>query len=71
MFSDQVGAVCQPRGAGEGLPRSLPEEEADRDGDRQPNAQHGAGEDHRLDTASLAPPQPLPGDTQLLRRHHR
>lgn len=71
MFSDQVGAVCQPHGAGERLPWSLPEEEADRSGDRQPNAQRGAGEDNRLDPAGLAPPQPLPGDAQLLRRHHR
>lgn len=69
--SDQVGAVRQPRGAGERLPGPLPEEEADRDGDRQPDAQRGAGEDHRLDPAGLAPPQPLPGDAQLLGRHHR
>lgn len=71
LSSDQVGAVRQPRGAGERLPRPPPEEEADRDGDRQPDAQHGAGEDRRLDAAGLAPPQPLPGGAQLLRRHHR
>lgn len=71
MFSDQVGAVCQPHGAGERLPWSLPEAEADRDGDWQPNPQHGAGEDHWMDPAGVVPPQPLPGDTQLLWRHHR
>ena len=38
LFSDQMGAVCQPHGASERLPRSLSEEEADRDGNRQPNA---------------------------------
>lgn len=61
-----MGAVCQSLGAGEGLPGSLPEEEADRDGDRQPQAYPGAGKDHRLDPSRLAPPQPLPRGTQLL-----
>ncbi|XP_059927971.1 uncharacterized protein LOC132472383 [Gadus macrocephalus] len=67
----QVGAVCQPPGAGERLPGPLPAQEADRDGDRQPLAQPGAGEGRRLDAARVAPPQPLPGGAQLLRRHHR
>lgn len=70
VISDQVGAVCQPHGASERFPWPLPEKEADWDGDQQPNAQHGAGEDYRLGTAGLAPPQPLPGNTQFLWCHH-
>lgn len=71
LLSEQVGAVRQPRGAGERVPGSLPEEETNRDGDWEQVAQRGAGEDHRLDSARVATPQPLPGDSQLLGCHHR
>lgn len=46
MISDQVGAVCQPHGASERFPWPLPEKEAGRDGNQQPNTQRRAGEDY-------------------------
>lgn len=66
----QVGALCQPHGACEGFPWPVPEEEAYGDRDQWVGAEHGAGKDHRLDSQGLASPQPLPGGSQLLRRHH-
>lgn len=63
--------MCQPHGAREGFPGPVPEAEAHGDGDRWAGTERGAGESHRLDSQGLASPQPLPGGSQLLGRHHR
>lgn len=67
----QVGALCQPHGARERFPWPVLEAETHGNGDQWAGAECGAGKNHRLDSQGLASPQPLPGGSQLLGRHHR
>ena len=68
-----MGSVREPHGACEGFPGSLPAAAAAArggGGDDEREEQRPQ-QDHRLGAQSLAPPQQVPRDSQLLRCHYR